>query len=308
MSGLEVRQLRYFVAVAEELHFGRAAARLGMAQPPLSRAIRELERHLGVRLLERTTRNVSLTPAGEVLLRDARTALEAVEAADRRARHAGRPEARLRLALKADNDGGMLPEILAAYQREPASLPVELIWGGRGEQPQALRDGRADVALVLSPFDDRGLDAEPLRTEPRIAVLAADDPLAARSSLKLADLEGRLLPDGTPVVPGSPVPPLADRQFQAARRGLIAEPRPPVADLSQVFRLVELGCVVCLLPAWVTRAYPRAELAHIPVEDAEPAVLSVAWPRDARSPATAAFVRAAVRAFESPETPAQHVS
>ncbi|HTU05100.1 MAG TPA: LysR family transcriptional regulator, partial [Trebonia sp.] len=102
MNDLEVRQLRYFVAVAEELHFGRAAGRLGMAQPPLSRAIRDLERHLGVALLERTTRQVRLTVAGEVLLRDARRALEAVTAAARRTQEAGRPSPRLRVALKAD--------------------------------------------------------------------------------------------------------------------------------------------------------------------------------------------------------------
>ncbi|MEV1177967.1 LysR family transcriptional regulator, partial [Nonomuraea sp. NPDC049784] len=80
MNDLEVRQLRYFVTVAEELHFGRAAERLGMAQPPLSRAIRDLERQLGVRLLERTTRQVTLTTVGEVFLRDARTVLDAVAA------------------------------------------------------------------------------------------------------------------------------------------------------------------------------------------------------------------------------------
>src|SRR5260370_10694394 len=99
MNQLEARQLRYFVAVAEELHFGRAAERLAMAQPPLSRAIRELERQLGVPLLKRTTRQVTLTPAGEVLLRDARTALDAINAAGRRAHHAGQATPRLRLAL-----------------------------------------------------------------------------------------------------------------------------------------------------------------------------------------------------------------
>src|SRR3954447_24914952 len=99
MSDLEVRQLRYFVAVAEERHFGRAADRLGMAQPPLSRAIRDLERQLGVQLLVRTTRQVALTPAGETLLWDARVALDAVAAAARRARRAGAPEQALRLTL-----------------------------------------------------------------------------------------------------------------------------------------------------------------------------------------------------------------
>ncbi|MER6665496.1 LysR family transcriptional regulator, partial [Amycolatopsis japonica] len=88
MGDLETRQLKYFVAVAEELHFGRAAERLSMAQPPLSRAIRDLERRLDVRLFERTTRQVTLTSAGEIFLRDARTALEAVAAAERRARQA----------------------------------------------------------------------------------------------------------------------------------------------------------------------------------------------------------------------------
>src|SRR5437879_2610806 len=127
MSDLETRQLRYFLAVAEELHFGRAAERLGMAQPPLSRAIRELERQLGVALLERTTRQVRLTAAGKVLLRDARTALDAVSAADQRARCAGTPSPRLRLALKADLDGGLLPQILDAYADEAQALPIELV-------------------------------------------------------------------------------------------------------------------------------------------------------------------------------------
>ncbi|GAA4629115.1 LysR family transcriptional regulator [Actinoallomurus vinaceus] len=292
MNDLEARELRYFVAVAEELHFGRAAQRLGMAQPPLSRAIRELERRLDVRLLERTTRQVTLTAAGEVFLRDARTALDAITAAGRRARNAGRPAPLLRLALKADNDAGMLPRILSAYQREEAALAVELVLGGRGEQAQALRDGRADVALLVSPFDDRGLDFEPLLTQPRLAVLAATDPLAARSSLRLADLAGRRLPDGTPVGQDEPARPYdaADRTRQSE---LVAGTQQPVSDLIQIFRLIELGGVVCFLPAWVTRRYPLPGIAYRPVSDLQPATLAVAWPQDARSPAIAAFVRAA---------------
>ena len=280
MNDLEVRQLRYFVAVAEELHFGRAAGRLGMAQPPLSRAIRVLERQLGVVLLERTTRQVRLTAAGEVLLRDARTALEAVAAAARRAREAGRPSPRLRVALKADVDGGLLPQILDAYCADDAALPPELVLGGFGEQPQALREGRADVGLLLCPFDDHGLDSEPLLTEPLLAALAAADPLAARTRLCLADLAGRRLPGGSAASHGRPAGPRAGQA-------------PPASNLSEIFSLVETGSVVFFAPASVARRYPRPGIAYRPVSDLPDSTLALAWPQDARSPAVAAFVRAA---------------
>lgn len=100
-DAVETRELRYFVAVAEELHFGRAAQRLAMAQPPLSRAIQQLERRLGVVLLHRTAREVALTDAGSVLLREARAALDAVEAAERRTRRAAAERPGVVLATKA---------------------------------------------------------------------------------------------------------------------------------------------------------------------------------------------------------------
>ncbi|RSM74959.1 LysR family transcriptional regulator [Amycolatopsis sp. WAC 01375] len=294
MSDLETRQLRYFVAVAEELHFGRAAERLSMAQPPLSRAIRELERRLGVRLFERTTRQVTLTGAGEGFLRDAKNALEAVAAAERRARQAGRPDPRLRLALKADHDAGCLPKIIETYETEDGALPIELILGGRGEQPQQLRDGRADVALVPSPFDARGLDFEPLLTEPRLVALAANDPLAARSRLTLADLKGRLLPDGA----------AADQGPSIAPPGT-AVPHGRVSDLTQILKLVELGSIVCFLPVSVADRYRRTGIAYLAVDDLEPVTLTVMWPQDSRSPAVAAFVRSAVSVVTSANTLAQ---
>ena len=281
MNDLEVRQLRYFVAVAEELHFGRAAGRLGMAQPPLSRAIRDLERQLGVTLLERTTRQVRLTAAGEVLLRDARTALEAVAAAARRTQEAGSPPPRLRVALKADVDGGLLPQILDAYCAGDAAVAPELVLGGFGEQAQALRDGRADVGLLLCPFDDRGLDSEPLLTEPPLVALAAADPLAARTRLCLADLAGRSLPGGSPASQGRPAGP---------RRAGVT---PPASNLSEIFSLVETGSVVFFVQPSVARRYPRPGIAYRPVGDLPDSTLALAWPQDARSPAIAAFVRAA---------------
>ncbi|WP_030440777.1 LysR family transcriptional regulator [Actinoplanes subtropicus] len=280
MSDLEVRQLRYFVAVAEELHFGRAAERLAMAQPPLSRAIRDLERQLGVRLFERTTRQVSLTPAGEVLLRDARTALDAISAAGRRAQQAGRVTPALRLALKADYDAGLLPEILSAYQSEAAALPVEVRLGGRGEQIPPLHDGRADIAMLPLPFETQGLDVETMLTEPRVVALAANDPLAAYTSLRLADLRGRRLPDGT----------------AAERGGLVPPPpgwKPSGMDIAQIFTLIALGSIVFYVPASLASRQPRPDIAYRPVAELAPSTLMLAWPQATRSPAVAAFVRVA---------------
>ncbi|MBU2666499.1 LysR family transcriptional regulator [Actinoplanes bogorensis] len=289
MSELETRQLRYFVAVAEELHFGRAAGRLDMAQPPLSKAIRDLERQLGVPLLIRTTRQVTLTPAGEALLADARVALDAVAAAARRARRAGQAEPTLRVALKADYDAGLLPLIVDAYD----TLPIELVLGGPGQQVPALRDGRADVALALAPFDDRDMDSEPLVTGARVVALPAADPLAARTTIRLADLTGRKLPNGARAETGNVLPP----------------PVALVKDVSQLFSLVEIGSIVWFLPDWVAERFPRPNIAYREVPELPPATLEVVWLAESRSPAVASFVRVArqvvsTRADQEPHAPA----
>ncbi|MGW4548959.1 LysR family transcriptional regulator [Streptomyces violaceorubidus] len=273
---MESRALRYFVAVAEELNFARAAERLGISPPPLSRAIRRLETELGVTLFERTTHRVTLTPAGDVLLVEARVALDALEAAGRRARRAAEGP-KLVLAVKADGDAGLLEPILARYASEPGSVPVAVRLCGWQEQPRLLRAGEADVALVHAPFDGTGLDTETLAAEARVAALAADHPLAARDRLELADLG---LDTGS-----------VERHVDEARRGH--------DDLAQVLTAVSLGKVVTLLPASVTARYPRPGVAYRPVVDAPPVVLSLAWPGQSRSTATAALVRAATAVAEA---------
>ncbi|MFE6636883.1 LysR family transcriptional regulator [Streptomyces tendae] len=273
---MESRSLRYFVAVAEELNFARAAERLGISPPPLSRAIRRLEAELGVTLFERTTHSVTRTPAGDVLLAEARVALDALDAAGRRARRAAEGP-KLVLAVKADGDAGLLEPILARYASEPGSVPVGVRLCGWQEQPRLLRAGEADVALVHAPFDGTGLDTETLAAEPRVAVLAADHPLAARDRLELADLG---LDAGS-----------VERHIDEARRGH--------DDLAQVLTAVSLGKVVTLLPASVTSRYPRPGVAYRPGVDAPPVVLSLAWPRQSRSTATAALVRVATEIAEA---------
>ncbi|MFJ6071479.1 LysR family transcriptional regulator [Streptomyces sp. NPDC093065] len=276
---MESRSLRYFVAVAEELNFARAAERLGISPPPLSRAIRRLEAELGVTLFERTTHSVTRTPAGDVLLTEAHVALDALDAAGRRARRAA-GERKLVLAVKADGDAGLLEPILARYASEPGSVPVAVRLCGWQEQPGLLRSGEADVALVHTPFDGTGLDTETLAAEPRVAVLAADHPLAARDRLELADLG---LDAGS-----------VERHVDEARRGH--------GDLAQVLTAVSLGKVVTLLPASITARYPRPGVAYRPVLDAPPVVLSLAWPQQSHSTATAALVRTATEVAEATHT------
>ncbi|MFC9051055.1 LysR family transcriptional regulator [Streptomyces anthocyanicus] len=273
---MESRSLRYFVAVAEELNFARAAERLGISPPPLSRAIRRLEAELSVTLFERTTHRVARTPAGDVLLAEARVALDALEAAGRRARRAAEGP-KLVLAVKADGDAGLLEPILARYASEPDAVPVAVRLCGWQEQPRLLRAGEADVALVHAPFDGTGLDTETLAAEPRVAVLAVDHPLAARDRLELADLG---LDAGS-----------VERHIDEARRGH--------DDLAQVLTAVSLGKVVTLLPASVTARYPRPGVVYRPVPEAPPVVLALAWPERSRSTATAALVRVAAEVAEA---------
>ena len=281
MDTLETRELRYFVAVAEELHFGRAAERLGMAQPPLSRAIQQLERRLGVGLLERNRRGVALTPAGEVLLTEGRVALDATSAAARRAQRAGAPSGpanRLVLAVKAAGAHDLLQKILDTYAAEPDAAEVEVLLCGICEQEGLLNDGRADVALMHAPFNSlAGFDSEELLTEGQVAILPAAHPLAARKSLSLTDIAD---------VPDLPM-------ARWPRHGVYAPgPGPEIRDQTQLAQLVALGRTVAVFPE-SARSWLWAEHAAVPLTDAPLVVTHIAWPAHSRSQALAGLVRTA---------------
>ncbi|MFB4316627.1 LysR family transcriptional regulator [Actinomadura sp. 21ATH] len=263
---VETRELEYFVAVAEELHFGRAAGRLGIAQPPLSRAVRRLERRLGVTLLDRGPRGVALTAPGAVLLREARRALESVDAAVRLTRREGADRPGLVLVLKPGGDGGLLPAILAAYEACPDAVPVEVLMRGIGDRVRALHDGSADVALLHAPYEDlAGLDSEELMTEGQVVVVPRGHRLAGRAHAAMADLDGE---------------PLFDRGTGGA------------PEAGHLMQLVALGRTVVLAPESV-RDHLRRDLACVPVPDAPPVAVVLAWPERSTSPALAAFVRTA---------------
>jgi LysR family transcriptional regulator, benzoate and cis,cis-muconate-responsive activator of ben and cat genes len=278
---MEVRELAYFRAVAEELNFSRAAARLGIAQPPLSRAISQLERRLGVRLFERDTRQVSLTEAGEVLLVEAAHVLDAVAAATHRTQRAGRS---LVVTAKPGIATTLLREIVAAYRG-----PLDVLVSGYGEQVGLIHTGRADAALIGSPCrarHDHGLDAEPLTTEKRMAALPAGHPLAARQTLALADLAGQ------------PLPRWRHERFDERDYWPSPAPGPEVADASQLLEVVALGQAVALVPVSLADANPRADLVYRPVTDTTPYLISVIWPAGSHRKDLAAFVRTAVEVAE----------
>jgi len=253
-----------------------------MAQPPLSRAIQQLERRLGVPLLERDRRGVQLTGAGEVLLDEGRAALDATAAAARRTRRAGGDGGRrdrVVLAVKAAGSHELLQRILRAHAAVPGAAEIEVLPCGLCEQEELLRDGRADAALMHAPYNSlAGLDSEELMTEGQVAVLPVGHPLAARSSLTMAEVGD---------VPG--LPPARWPQ----RGGYAPGPGPEIRDQTQLAQLIALGRTMAVFPE-SARAWLWAEHAAVPLTDAPPVVTHLAWPAHSRSRALAGLVRTAV--------------
>ncbi|MGW0432267.1 LysR family transcriptional regulator [Micromonospora sp. NPDC003197] len=281
MDTLESRELRYFIAVAEELHFSRAAERLGIAQPPLSRAIQQLERRLGVTLLERNRRSVTLTGAGQVLLVEARAVLDGIAAAGRRTRRAASSTNRLTLATKAGANHELLQKLLDAHAAQPDAAEIEVLLCGMGDQARMLRDGRADVALMQRPFDAlAGFDTEDLLTEQQVAILPAGHALATRTSLTMAEISD---------VPDLPVArwPRQDGTYEPG-------PGPEIHDQSQLAQLIALGHAMAVLCAssrsWLWSAHSAVHLT-----DAPHVTTVLAWPPHSRSRAVAGLVRTAAQ-------------
>lgn len=190
LQRMELRHLRYYVAVAEECHFGRAAARLHIAQPHLSQQIKQLEADLGVQLLTRSTRRVEVSAAGRDFLDHARSILEAVDDAGERAvRVAAGEVGRLAVGFTGSATYELLPTLARVMEKELPDLELDL----RGEmltpdQVAGLREHTLDVGILRPPVRDPGLDVRVLRQEPLIAALPCDHRLAAGTTVRLADL------------------------------------------------------------------------------------------------------------------------
>ncbi len=196
---MDLRTMRYFLAVAQERHFGRAAVRLHMTQPPLSLAIKRLETELGTVLLLRSSTGVTLTAAGAVLYDEARTLLEQAEQLRTRVSVVA-GTATVTVGVLADSAEQTGHRLAAAFRERHPHVHIRIREADLTDPTTGLRAGLSDVALTRAPFGTTGISTHVLRSDPVGVVLRTDDPLAHRSSLKLrhlADREWFQLPEGT---------------------------------------------------------------------------------------------------------------
>jgi len=275
---VELRHLRYFVAVAEELHFGRAAVRLRMAQPPLSQQIRALERELDVLLLNRTTRRVALTVAGATFLLQARRVLEQTEQAVHAARRASRGEiGRLAIGFVPSADLDLLPRALRLWRKRFPDAEVELHALLPEQQIEALRHGQIQLGILRLPVDDRSLVVRRILREPLLAALPVRHPLAQRARVRIADLKA----DPLILFPRRTAPSHYDWLLSTCRRsGFTPRVLHETESLQTNVGLIAAGLGVSLLPASI-RNLKRVGVVYRPLAPPVPHVaLAAAYMRD----------------------------
>jgi len=280
---VELRHLRYFIAVAEERHFGRAAARLHIAQAPLSQQIRRLEAELGEPLLYRTTRSVELAPAGEVLLERGREILVAVDSAIDDARRAARGEyGRLAIGFTGSVTYAVLPSLAAALRQELPGVMLDL----RGElltpaQVAQLTAGTLDLGLLRPPVRERDLSTEVLQSEPLIAVLPQSHPLADSDAVPLEQLKD----DPFVAYPSHFRSVLHDAVEDAcAAHGFKPLAAHEVAETATLVSFVAAGLGVSLVPASVRHMTVHGAIYRPLTHDTTRVELAVAWRHDDERP------------------------
>jgi DNA-binding transcriptional LysR family regulator len=292
---VELRHLRYFVAVAEELNFSRAAERLHMAQPPLSVAIRQLEREIGTELLMRTTREVKLTVAGEAFLAGAQRTLAELEHSLSAARRAAAGElGSLRVGFSWSARFETLPALGQAFRtsHRDVKLLAEEMWNAR--MAEALRAGAVDVAVALCPEMSGDLSYETIRSERVVVLAAAAHPLATEHEI---DLQA-LAQDSFVFFPRELAPRLYDVMVGLCRRAGF-EP----AIRSESFHtgwslgvLAELQAVA-LVPESVAGDLPEGVVALRLSDPSDTLETAIVWRSDDASPITTSFRQVAREAF-----------
>jgi len=292
---MEIRQLRYFAVLAEELNFTRAAARLHISQPPLSLQIAQLERELEVKLFDRNNRRVTLTEAGEAFLNDVRALLASLKDATVRARAVDQGLAgRIEVGLSGSHFMGPVPALIARYKASHPQVSVLLNEMNPAAQLDALRGHRIDVSISRTSVDDEELQSMPLWPDPVVAVLPKGHPLSARKRLALSDLAGEafvMLRQDTSAFARA----LAET---CARAGLPLSAAQTVAEVPAQLALVAAGLGVALVPRSACRhATDRIAVCTLPADIARAMVYAVTR-RQGRRRALDTFLQTAAQMKE----------
>lgn len=264
---MDIRQLKCFVAVAEELHFRRAGERLGLSQSALSERVSALEHELGARLFFRTTRQVSLTQAGSEFVQDANRILADIERAVSNVRHTAESDLRhIRVSGVDEAISMLLPKALLAFRRTDPRVHVQVLETASSEQhAQELIGHRTDVAFVRTPQHDDFVTSELLHRQPVLVVLAETNPLSSAVSLSASDIADQ------PIV-GYPkhARPILHEALWSGFRKIGAQPNIvcEIIDKSTMLQFVAQGLGIALAPAWVRNISPLG-VSFVPFEPCE---------------------------------------
>ena len=285
---MDLRRLRYFVAVAEELHFGRAAQRLNISQPPLSVQIRTLEREIGAPLLIRTQRRVELTEAGRVLLEEARRLLGQAEAAVIHVRRAAEGTVgRLTIGFVSTVDYSILPPLVRRFRQKYPGITLKLLELTGDRQQALLQSGELDLGLSILPSPASDLTMRPVFREPLIAAVPASHPLAARRRAALRSLAAE------PFIqfPRELAPGLYDLAIAACQKaGFTPNLSQEAIQMQTILGLVAAGLGVAVVPRCMSKLQ-RADVHYLSLDARGFEVETVAlWHSDNRAPALAALI------------------
>ncbi|MFD5269004.1 LysR family transcriptional regulator [Streptomyces sp. NPDC058335] len=296
-----IHQLRLFLALGEELHFGRAATRLFITQSALSQQIRDLEKRLGVRLFERSSRTVDLTPAGRALFPEARKAVAGVDQVRRTADAQVRQLSGCLLIGTVGAEAAMpsTRAVLEALHDRHPRVGLQVLSLNLVDHSTALIRQEADVMFLRPPVPE-GIELHHLATEPRVACLPADDPLAALPQITLSQLAGY------PVVNMPAQVPRVWWDFWAVDPrpdGSSVRYGPVVTDIEALLHTVARGEAMCFLPAAARDFYPRPGIRYVDVSDLTPSTSALAWLASRRAEPAITAIREAAHAFTRNPTP-----
>ncbi|MEM1254214.1 MAG: LysR substrate-binding domain-containing protein [Cyanobacteria bacterium P01_H01_bin.21] len=288
---MELRHLHYFIAVAEELHFSRAAKRLCISQPPLSQQIRSLENELGVKLFERTKRQVQLTEAGKTFLERSYLVLEQLEQAISVTQQIGRGEVgQLAIGFVDTAMYTLLPEILRIFRAQFPAVQLQLHELTTAQQIQALHQKRVDIGIVRSTINEPGLSVECFLTESLVLALPESHPLSAQTQVSLSTLADELFI----LFPVKLGPVFYEQIIHSCQQ---AGFRPKVAQeavqMQTIVGLVAAGIGIAIVPACL-KDFHRSGVIYRPLQEQIPKTgLYLAWRQHDSSPVISAFLNLA---------------